>query len=186
MLQRLARYCVRHRWIVIGAWVAIIVIFNGIASSVGPDWRTEFTLPSGEARDVQDLLEANNPERAGFSASIVFRADQGVDDPAVRERIEEILAFVPEADAPDCSAIDDADDLATCEADREAALNDNDIITVTSPYDAPDQISEREGVAGTIAYAQLDVSDRPFEDLADVGDAIQIGRASCRERVSCA
>ncbi|WP_116999100.1 MMPL family transporter [Desertimonas flava] len=173
MLQRLARNCVRHRWIVIGVWVAIIVVINGIASSVGPDWRTDFVLPSGEARDVQDLLEENNPERAGFSASIVIQAEQGVDDPAVRQRLEDLMAFVPEADAPDCSGIDDPGDLEDCEAEREAALNDDETIEVTSPYDAPDQISQREGSAGQIAYAQLDVSDRPFEDLADIGDRIR-------------
>jgi len=173
MLQRLARYCVRHRWIVIGVWVAIIVVLNVAASSIGADWRTDFVLPSGEAREQQDLLEANNPERAGFSASIVIKADQGVDDPAVRERLEQIMAFVPEADAPDCSGIDDADELATCEQDRERALNDDNVVTVTSPYDAPDQISHREGFENQIAYAQLDVSDRPFEELADVGEAIR-------------
>jgi RND superfamily putative drug exporter len=173
MLQRLARYCVRHRWIVIGSWIAILFVLNGIASSVGPDWRTEFVLPSGEARDVQDLLEANNPERAGFSASIVVKADQGIDDPAVKERLEQIMAFVPEADAPDCSEITDADELEQCEADREAALSDDDIITVTSPYDSPDLVSSRPGAEGQIAYAQLDISDRPFEDLTAVGEAIR-------------
>src|SRR5690606_24371880 len=76
-------------------------------------------------------------------------------------------------DAPDCSDIDEADELAACEAEREAALNDDEGIRVTSPYDAPDQISQREGTAGQIAYAQLDVSDRPFDELTELGDAIR-------------
>ena len=66
MLERLACTCVRHRWIVIGAWVAALVVIGGVSGAVGPDWRTDFVLPSGDARDVQDLLEANNPERAGW------------------------------------------------------------------------------------------------------------------------
>ena len=57
MLVRLARGCVHHRWIVIGAWVAVLFIVSGIAQGVGADWRTEFVLPSGEAREVQDTLE---------------------------------------------------------------------------------------------------------------------------------
>ena len=61
MLASLARACVRHRWIVIGAWVALLVVINGIAGAVGPDYRTDFVLPDSESKEVQDLLEANSP-----------------------------------------------------------------------------------------------------------------------------
>ena len=77
MLASLARACVRHRWIVIGVWIALLVIISGISNAVGPDYRTDFVLPDSESKDVQDLLEANNPERAGFSSQIVIQADQG-------------------------------------------------------------------------------------------------------------
>ena len=36
---------------------------------------------------------------------------------------------------------------------------------VTSPYDSPQQISQD----GTIAFAQLDVTDRPFQEVTDLG-----------------
>ena len=49
-----------------GTWVALLVVINGIASSVGPDYRTDFTLPDGETKDVQQLLEANSPNTAGI------------------------------------------------------------------------------------------------------------------------
>ena len=98
MLERLARSCVHHRWIVIGAWVAVLVIVNGIAGAVGPDWRTEFVLPSGEAKEVQDRLEAVLPDRAAFSASIVIKAEQGIDDPEVQERFEQLMAIADEAE----------------------------------------------------------------------------------------
>ena len=67
-LEKIARACVRHRWIVIGAWVAALVVINGIAGAVGPDYRTDFTLPASETKEVQELLEANSPDRAGFTA----------------------------------------------------------------------------------------------------------------------
>ena len=67
MLERLARGCVHRRWIVIGAWVAVLFIVSGIARGVGSDWRTQFVLPSGEAREVQDTLEEVLPDRAAFS-----------------------------------------------------------------------------------------------------------------------
>ncbi len=98
-------------------------------------------LPSGEARDVQDRLEAVLPDRAAFSGSIVIKAEQGIDDPAVQERFEQLMTI----------------------ADETAG------ITITSPYDQPNQISQD----GTIAFAQLDVADRPFEELVDDGKEIR-------------
>lgn len=114
MLARVARTAVRHRWAVIGAWVAFLVIAIGASGAAGPNWDTSFTLPDGESRDVQDLLEANEPNRAGFTSQIVARAEQGVDDPAVRSTLEELYAFI-----------------ATQEG-----------VSVTSPYDHAEQVSE--------------------------------------------
>ncbi len=140
-LPRLARACVRHRWIVIGAWVALLVIANAVAGAIGPDYRTDFTLPGGEAKDVQELLEANSPDRAGFTSQIVYEAEGGVDDPEVVAAMEDLFAYV--------------------EAQGD--------ITVTSPYDSPQQISPD----GTIAFAQLDIADtREFTELVDVGEEI--------------
>ena len=140
-LQRLARGCIRHRWIVIGVWVVLLVGANAAAGAVGPDFKTDFSFPESETKQVQELLEANAPDRAGFTAQIVARSEQGVDDPAVRATLEDLFAFV--ADQGD--------------------------ITVTSPYDSPQQISPD----GTIAFAQLDIADtRTFTELTDVGRKI--------------
>ena len=135
MLARLARVCVRHRWIVIGTWLALLVGINAIAGAVGPDYRTDFTLPDSESKVVQDLLEANDPNRAGFISQIVAKADQGVDDPEVQATLEQIYDFSASQDG----------------------------ITVTSPYDNPQQVS----ADGTINFAQLDVADRGFEEVID-------------------
>jgi putative drug exporter of the RND superfamily len=140
-LQRLARACVRHRWIVIGAWVVVLVAVNAVAGSMGPDFRTDFTFPESETKQVQELLEANAPDRAGFTAQIVARSEQGFDDPDVRATLEDLFAFV----------------------------HSQGDITVTSPYDSPQQVS----ADGTIAFAQLDIADtRSFTELTDVGDEI--------------
>ncbi len=141
MLARLARTCARHKWIVIGTWLAVLVLINAVAGAIGPDYRTDFTLPSSETKDVQELLEANNPDRAGFSAQIVIKAEQGVDDPAVQQTLQQLMDFA--AEQPD--------------------------VSVTSPYDAPQQVSED----GTIAFAQLDVRDRPFTELTELGTDIE-------------
>jgi RND superfamily putative drug exporter len=141
MLARLARSCVRHKWIVMGVWLALLVVVNAVSGAVGPDYRTDFTLPSSETKDVQELLEANNPERAGFSSQIVVQADQGVDDPAVAAALQTLMDFAGEQEG----------------------------VSITSPYDNPQQISED----GTIAFAQLDVEDRSFEEVTELGNEIE-------------
>jgi len=141
MLARLARACVRHRWIVIGAWVALLVAINVLAGAVGPDYKTDFTLPDSESKDVQELLEATDPNRAGFTAQIVATADPGIADPTVTADLQALFEFAGTQDA----------------------------VTVTSPYDNPQQISD----GGDIAYAQLDVADIGFEELLDLGQTIR-------------
>jgi putative drug exporter of the RND superfamily len=118
-LARLARGCVRHRWIVIGAWVFLLVAANAIAGAVGPDYRTDFSLPDSESKQVQELLEEASPDRAGFTSQIVVRSEQGFDDPEVQSTLEGIFDFA-------------------------AAQGD---ITVTSPYDSPRQISDDGTIA---------------------------------------
>ena len=141
LLARLAVTCVRHRWLVIGFWLALLIGVNIVAGAIGPDYRTDFTLPDSESKQVQDVLMASSPDRAGFSAQIVVRSETGFDDPAVRATVESLTDFVAE------------------QGD----------ITVTSPYDSPQQISQD----GTVAFAQLDISDsRSFEELVLVGDRI--------------
>jgi hypothetical protein len=53
-MARMARLCVRRRWIVIAAWVVLLAVANMVAGAVGPDYRTDFSLPDGEAK--QDRL----------------------------------------------------------------------------------------------------------------------------------
>ncbi|MGA9278396.1 MMPL family transporter [Ilumatobacter sp.] len=141
LLGRTARTCVRHRWIVVGIWLSLLVAVNAVSGAVGPDYRTDFSFPDSESKEVQETLEAAAPDRAGFTAQIVVQSEQGVDTPAIRSRFEELVAFV--------------------ESQGD--------ITVTSPYENPQQISDD----GTIAFAQLDIRDsRTFPELQDVGTEI--------------
>lgn len=119
VLARVARMCVRHRWVVIGAWVALLVGVNVVSGAVGPDYRTDFVLPDSESKDVQDLLVVNSPDRAGFTSQVVIRSERGFDDPEVEATIESVL---------------------------ERIESEGDI-TITSPYDSPSQISDDGTIA---------------------------------------
>ncbi len=93
----------------------------------------------------------------GGSGTIVFRADQGVDDPAVRAGMEELFATV-NAGFPDENG----------EPQHPGA-------TVVSPYSeqGASQIAQQGPLAGQLAYAQVNLSgDVDVTESAALGEAI--------------
>ena len=79
MLVALARFSVRHRRIMVFAiWIPLLVVLGLLSGKMGGNFSTQFELPQSEANDVQQLLEANSPEKAGFSGEIVFSSVNGV------------------------------------------------------------------------------------------------------------
>jgi putative drug exporter of the RND superfamily len=77
MLARLARWCVGHKWLVVGIWLPILVVVNAGAGAAGSAFSTDFTPPDSESADVIDQIQSVSPERAGFTGQVVFRAEQG-------------------------------------------------------------------------------------------------------------
>jgi len=75
-------------------WLATLVFVAGCANAFGGSLSTTFEAPASESTAAFDLLFDRFPEQAGAGAEIVFRADATVDDPAVRERIEAVVADV--------------------------------------------------------------------------------------------
>ena len=114
MLAALARFSVRHRRVMVfGIWIPLLLIIGFASSKTGSDFATEFEIPASESNDVQMLLEANNPDRAGFSGEIVFTTPTGVDADQVKSAMTELFAKVGQLEG----------------------------VTVTSPYDVQGQIN---------------------------------------------
>jgi len=123
---------------VIGFWV--------LSSALGGKFRTEFgSLPGTESQEAFDILEDKGfGTRTGQQGQIVFEADQGVNDPAVRQAIEGMITQI-EQNVPDTS--------------------------VVSPYtpEGARQISPD----GRIAYAEINFADRSQEEYVDVADQVK-------------
>jgi putative drug exporter of the RND superfamily len=143
MLARLARFSFRHRWLMVGIWVALLVVLNGVASSLGANFRTDFALPDSESKEVQDVLQAVNPEQAGFRAQVVFKAEQGVNDPAVQSSMEQLFVQIDEIEG----------------------------ISVQSPY-SPEGSSQITA-DGRIAFAELAVTDREQSEILTLAEDIR-------------
>src|SRR5436190_8982578 len=147
-MRRLARFCYRHRRLVLGTWVLVLAGLLVLANLFGGVFKVDFALPGSESQRAIDILEANGfGSRAGEQAQVVFEAQQGVDDPQVQQAIEQFLAEIP-------TVVDD--------------------VTIVSPYseEGARQIASQGDAAGKVAYAELNFADRESSDYADDAKAI--------------
>ncbi len=135
MFSRLGTWCHDHRRLVLGLWVAVVVLGFAVAGVAGSAFRDEFNLPDVESRQGFDILDEHfGGQGTGAVGTIVFVADQGVDDTQVRAGMQDLFAEV--ADIPD-------------------------VVRVQSPYDEGNegQISSRGDGANRIAYANVELPD---------------------------
>jgi putative drug exporter of the RND superfamily len=125
-LTRLARWCYQRRWRVLIAWIVLLVAMNVVSSAVGSAYNNSFSGGNSDSAAALSLLQNRFPQAAGDTATIVFSARGGVDDPAVRARMESLFSQIGPG--------------------RVAHVTG-----VRSPYQAPSQISR----SGTVAYATV-------------------------------
>jgi RND superfamily putative drug exporter len=97
-MRRLASWSFHHRRIVVGAWLAALVILTGITRAVGTGYSNDFTLPSTESTQALDLLMAAAPQESGDTEQIVIGTSGGakVTDPEVEQQVQAMLAKVAE------------------------------------------------------------------------------------------
>src|SRR5690349_11454429 len=91
-LTRWARFAVQRRRLVLAAWLIGLVAVIALWQVVGGAFSNSFSLPGTESQDALDLLKERYPQRAGDDAQIVFKAEAGINDPAIRPKVEEVLA----------------------------------------------------------------------------------------------
>ena len=91
-LRRLGRFCYRRHWPVIIAWIVGIFVLGGIAGAVGDGYSDSFGDFESEATQGFDMLEEGFGNAGENNGTIVFPAEQGVDDPEVQAAMEELFA----------------------------------------------------------------------------------------------
>jgi putative drug exporter of the RND superfamily len=150
MLKRLAELSFHRRRRVLLVWVLGLVVLGVVMGAAGSGYRSDFTLPDVESKRGIDILDDRfDGQGAGQVGNIVFEADAGIEDPAVRQVIEPFLAEVAEIDG---------------------------VQSLASPYAEGNegQISDRGADAGRIAYAEFEApSDASFEETVAIGDEIR-------------
>ena len=159
LLTRLSGWCFDHRIAAVGVWVLGLAVIFGAAGAIGPSYDGVLDIPASDSADGFDVLERHFPDlgAGGMSGTIVFRADQGVDDPEVTAAMQDLFAQV-DAGFPD-----------------ESGDPQHPGATVISPYsdEGQGQIAREGPLAGELAYAQVNLAaDVDLAESALLGEAI--------------
>src|SRR5262245_60167181 len=94
-LYRLGRASVRRRWLVLGAWIAAVVIIAVLGRMAGAVLEAKFEVPGTEAQQARDLLQETFPAQAGTQAMVVFHTAHGsLTDPRAAAGIETTLGRI--------------------------------------------------------------------------------------------
>ena len=156
MLLRLSAWCFRNPRKTVAAWIVTLIAVFAAAGVTGPSFYAELDAPDSDSRNGFDVIEEHfGGFGGGFSGSIVFRSESGVDDPEVREAMEAMF--------------------------RE--VDSHEGVSVTSPYLAtipiPDAPSQRTphmpgrpqvSVDGQVAFARVDLApDLDFNETSRLG-----------------
>lgn len=150
-MAALARWCYRHRLVVLLIWVGAVFGLGFAGSAAGTDYANTFSLPNTDSTRAYDLMEKAFPQAAGDTDTVVWKVDEGsVRDESVRSRIEPKLA----------------------EIGKMAGVGE-----VTSPYADGAGGAARISENGRIAYAQITFTEQangvPKKTVEDVVDTAQ-------------
>ena len=93
-MRRFATWITGHRKTVIIGWIVALIGVGMLAGSAGSDFSEEFKLPASDSQEAFDLLETKFPAQSGDTATIVYKADGGVESAAVKKTMEGVFAKV--------------------------------------------------------------------------------------------
>jgi RND superfamily putative drug exporter len=166
-MRRFATWCTGHRKTVIIGWIVALIGAGMLASSVGSDFSEEFKLPASDSQEAFDLLETKFPAQSGDTATIVYKADGGVESAAVKRTMAPVFADV--AKLPHVSGV-----ATPYEGDGTAAVSDDGKIAyATVQYDTTTNKLEKDDIKKLVATSQeadgsglqVEVGGQPIEEV---------------------
>jgi RND superfamily putative drug exporter len=94
-MARLARWCFRHRRLVLAGWVLALVLLAAVSQAAGISYATTVTLPNSPSTQALAILQHDFPSASGDADQIVVEANTGsVTSAPVRSEVEAMLADV--------------------------------------------------------------------------------------------
>jgi RND superfamily putative drug exporter len=75
-LDSLGRFCARHKWWIVVAWLVILGAVLGLRNTFGGDYVNNYTITGSNSSTGLDLLDANFPSQGGYAGQIVFATNK--------------------------------------------------------------------------------------------------------------
>ena len=150
-MATLARWCFRHRFVVLLLWVVGLVGLGTLGSALGSNYSNSFSLPGTESTKALTLLQSQFPSQSGDQDTIVWHTSSGsVRAAQVQKSMTATLGTI--AKLPEVAA-------------------------VSSPYDA--QGAAQISKDGRTAYAQVNFTGQASSlNVKDVDKVIDTARAA--------
>ncbi|HEV7564282.1 MAG TPA: MMPL family transporter [Solirubrobacterales bacterium] len=147
-MRGFATWITGHRKTVIFSWIAALIVIGAISVSVGGHFSEEFKLPASDSKEAFDLLETKFPAQSGDTAQIVYKADGGVESPAVKKKMEGVFGQIEKF--PHVSEV-----ASPYEKGGAAAVSgDGKIAYATVQFDVPNNKLDKEKTREIIKIAQ--------------------------------
>ncbi len=166
-MRRFATWTTGHRKTVIIGWIVALIGIGMIAGSVGSDFSEDFKLPASDSQEAFDLLETKFPAQSGDTATIVYKAEGGVESAAVKNKMEGVFDEV--AKLPHVSEV-----ASPYGGDGTAAVSDDgQIAYATVQFDVPTNELEKDDLKKLLATSrdasgdglQVEVGGQPIEEV---------------------
>ncbi len=94
-MRTVARWCFRHRLVVVATWLVAVIACTAVQHGVGSGYADNFSLPNTESAQATRLLQQAAPAQSGDTDQLVVAVDHGsVRNPAVRARTEAVIRRV--------------------------------------------------------------------------------------------
>ncbi len=91
-LARLGAWCFRRRRRVLAGWIAALAVTLGLLAPLAGEFRADFLTPGSDSAAADRVLREHFPGRSTDTIDVVWRADRGALSPAVRERVDRLVA----------------------------------------------------------------------------------------------
>ena len=156
ILFRLGRFSFRHKWWVIAAWVAAMVLVVSLVSALQPKFSKDFELPGTDAGDamstMQEYFPAATEEQEQASTSVLVQASDGLAKHTAE--IDKLVAGLKE--------LPELKDAATI------------VNPLTVPGDAAAQVLSQDGKVGLIQVKQTtNIMDLKIDDKEAFVDVLK-------------
>ena len=94
-MAALARWCFRHRWLVLAGWSLALVLLTVVSQAAGISYATKYALPNSPSTQALAILQHDFPTASGDADQIVVEAKTGtVTSGPARSEVEAMLAKV--------------------------------------------------------------------------------------------